>query len=117
MNLSISTRQQGDHVVVELGGELDMDDAEALHRQLIDQLEEGDRGAILELSALTFLDSTGLSALIRAREHAHSLGKALFLTQPQPTVAKVFSITGMNIVFDIVDTPEGAAASGPTSTG
>ena len=50
---------------------------------------------VLDLRELTFMDSSGLGALIRVRERARSEGWSLLLSSPQPAVAMVLRISGL----------------------
>jgi stage II sporulation protein AA (anti-sigma F factor antagonist) len=49
---------------------------------------------VLDLTALEFLDSTGLGVLIRANRDLREAGGALRVRSPQPQVRRVLDITG-----------------------
>ena len=73
-----------------LAGELDLAAVEALMSSLRPLLEEpGDLD--IDLSRLTFMDSSGLQALLTI---AHDLQGAIRISSPQPAVLRVFEITG-----------------------
>jgi anti-anti-sigma factor len=55
---------------------------------------------VVDLSALRFIDSSGLTVLVRARE-AEQRGHSITLRRPAAIVAKVLAITGMDRVFTI----------------
>jgi anti-sigma B factor antagonist len=63
---------------------------------------------VLDLSEVTFLDSTGLGVLITGLKRCRSAGGNLVLVTAQPNVLKVLEITGLNDVFKVHDTVEGA---------
>jgi anti-anti-sigma factor len=50
---------------------------------------------VLDLRELTFMDSSGLGALIVLRERARAEGWSLSLSAPQPSVAMVLRISGL----------------------
>lgn len=50
---------------------------------------------VVDLRELTFMDSSGLGALIALRERARSEGWSLVLSAPQPPVAMVLRISGL----------------------
>jgi hypothetical protein len=57
----------GEHVVVEVRGEIDLRTAPALGDQLDRAFEDAAAAVIVDLSAATFLDSSGLNVLFNAR--------------------------------------------------
>lgn len=69
----------------------------------------------VDLGGVTFMDCAGLSALIAARCTAVAAGQHLWITNPQPTVQRVLSLTGLLSVFTATpdQAPHGAAGSGP----
>lgn len=56
----------------------------------------------VDVADVTFLDSSGLGSLVRARNEAAALGKDLVIANASTTVAKVFRISGLSgvLVFD-----------------
>jgi anti-sigma B factor antagonist len=60
----------------------------------------------LDLSELRFMDSSGLRALLQARNTAEDLGVRLVLDDPQPTIRKVLEITLTADRFEIRTTDE-----------
>lgn len=70
----------------------------------------GARRVVLDLSAVTFMDSSGLGAVVSLMKH-FAPGVRLELAGLTPLVAKVFRLTRMDQVFVIHDeAPRGAAA-------
>ena len=100
----LSTRvEQGDgQVIVKLEGELDVATAPRLHEVLAAAIsEEGSDAIVLDLSALNFLDSTGLSLLVSTDKRVKSLGRVLILKGTQPIVRRLLEVTGLTDVFRI----------------
>ncbi|SMH43323.1 STAS domain-containing protein [Maritimibacter sp. HL-12] len=62
--------------------------------------DDGPMRVILDLSRVTFLDSSGLGAVVAAMKQMGS-GRRLELAGLTPTVAKVFRLTRMDTVFTI----------------
>ena len=87
----------GDGVVVRVRGEVDVVSSPPLYECLKNL---GDRQMVtVDLSGVTFLDSSGLSALVvtcRARESA---GGELVLRGVKPAQMKLFELTGLDEVF------------------
>ena len=66
----------------EVSGELDLGTTGRLERCLAELLESREP-VLLDLSELTFMDSTGLCALLKAREQAQANGWALAMVRPR----------------------------------
>jgi anti-anti-sigma factor len=98
------------HTVLRLTGELDLATQGPFRAQAIDLLVAGHVHLVLELSELTFVDSTGLGAFIGLRRRAHALQGSLTLVCPADAVMKVFTIVGLEKVFDIRTDLESALA-------
>lgn len=56
---------------------------------------------LVDLGGVTFMDSTGLNALLLARTEAARAGTTLHLARPSHTVARVLEITGADQGFPI----------------
>lgn len=80
-------RQEGR--VLALEGELDMADTDAL-LEAAATLAERPGDLTLDLSGLTFIDSTGLLGLLRTADRVH--GGSLTLLRPTEQVRKVFDM-------------------------
>ena len=89
--------------VLRLIGELDMATAPALQRHL----ERGSPVSVLDLREVTFIDSTGLSVLVRANRERQR-GESLILRSPTDLVCRVLEITGLLDVFLIDRGPAGS---------
>jgi anti-sigma B factor antagonist len=93
--LSINRRQQAGGVVLALSGELDVVSAPALERHIDEALAQPDAHLTLDLSELTFVDSAGVSVLIKAKQDAESNGRTLVLARPTEQVLRVFALVGL----------------------
>jgi anti-anti-sigma factor len=90
------TRTDGDSaVVLALSGELDVITAPDLAEQLDALAAEACPRVLLELSGLTFVDSAGVSVLVKARHEAEAIGRQLILSNPTEQVDQVFSVLGL----------------------
>jgi stage II sporulation protein AA (anti-sigma F factor antagonist) len=81
--------------ILALAGELDLESASELDRQ-IQEVEESNVGRLLiDLGGLEFMDSSGLAVLVRAQRSARDNGHGLAL-RPGPTqVQRLFELTGL----------------------
>lgn len=91
--LQITTRREGDTLVIALTGELDLSSAPQLERELADAEASHPSSLVIDLAGLGFMDSTGLQALLRARERANSNVHELRLRRGPHQVQRVFELT------------------------
>jgi anti-anti-sigma factor len=91
--LSIDSRRDGDVVTIVLHGELDLASAPDLERELKEAEASSPNRVTIDLSGLGFMDSTGLQALLRARERAGSSSYELTLRRGPHQVQRVFELT------------------------
>jgi anti-anti-sigma factor len=81
-------------------GELDMVGAPSLEAAIAELCEAGAREIELDLRKLAFLDSRGVHALLRAREHCREHASELFVIPAQaPGPRKVLDLTGAQEMF------------------
>lgn len=101
MDLTFDVERRGDDAVIAVTGEIDLQTAPALRDRVDSVLAEGARSIVLELSGVSFLDSSGLGALLGIRREVTAVNGTLALLDLQPSVRKIFAITRMESAFDI----------------
>jgi stage II sporulation protein AA (anti-sigma F factor antagonist) len=104
-----------DCAVVRVEGELDINTATLLHFQLASQVGMGHRHLVLDLSRMPFMDSTGLTIMIRTMKEAQQVGGSLNLAAPTALVRRVLELTGVHLTVPMHATVEEAlrAQAGP----
>jgi anti-sigma B factor antagonist len=102
---------QAGHHVIATRGEIDLFTAPELKRVLTDAIESGEHRVVIDLSEVTFLDSTALGVLIGAVKRLRSRGGALAIVNTDASIAKTFQITGLDQIFTIVPSREEALAA------
>lgn len=85
---------EGDRVSVKVTGDVDLATADKVGEALLDALTKANE-VWVDLSAVTFLDSTGIRALVQAHRKADSQGAKLYVHGAQQWVAKVLEVTGV----------------------
>jgi anti-sigma B factor antagonist len=102
LGLSVG-RLSRDVVVVTAAGEVDMATADALRVTMTESLADMSDGciAVLDLSQVTFLDSSGLQALVEAHRHARPRGAVWRLCGLRPSVDQVIRLTRLDDVFPV----------------
>lgn len=108
-SFSCQVYEAGDTVVVAVAGDIDLSTAGRLAGTATPQLTPGAR-VVLDCSGITFMDSSGLSTLLRLRLHAGDTGAALALAAVPPHMARVLDLSETMSMFEILDTPPGPTA-------
>ncbi|HET7398714.1 MAG TPA: STAS domain-containing protein [Intrasporangium sp.] len=108
MESSTTRADHGERTVVHLEGEIDVYTAPRVRDKLDEQIREGRTDLVVDLTDVTFIDSTGLGVLVGRLKHIRLLGGSLRLVGSDDRVLKVFSITGLDKVFEIYPTLEDA---------
>lgn len=98
MELDIDHRPDGVAVVVPRG-RLNMVAARGLKETLAGLVGEGSTRIVVDLAETTFLDSSGLGALIGGLKAARQAGGDLRIARPTPEVLTVFTLTNMDKVL------------------
>lgn len=111
MDLTLTTRTEGDRTVVSVGGEIDVYTAPQLREKVVELVAAGDVNLVLDLSGVEFLDSTGLGVLVGALNRVRAQDGSLALVLTQERILKVFEITGLRKVFPIHATVAEAVGS------
>jgi anti-sigma B factor antagonist len=111
VDLSLSTRPEGDRTVVVVGGEIDVYTAPKLREQLVELVSNGDYHLVVDMEGVDFLDSTGLGVLVGGLKRVRAHDGSLRLVCTQERILKIFRITGLTKVFPIHSSVEEAAAA------
>jgi anti-sigma B factor antagonist len=101
--LDVETRQTDSATHVMLRGELDLSTVERVEDELRRVEAEAPATIVLDLSGLTFLDSTGLRTVVTADQRAREAGKRLVVRKGPDTVHRVFTITRLEERLEMVD--------------
>jgi anti-sigma B factor antagonist len=100
VNVELSTREGDGQAVVVLRGELDVTEAANVAASLAVVAASG-RDVIVDLEGLEYIDSSGLAALVLARQQARRAGFDLLLAAPQQQVLRMLAITRLIDVFAV----------------
>jgi len=90
VRLQIASDETDERLLLSLSGELDIASAPILERAI----ETIDRPLVIDLAEVTFMDSTGLRALLLARQQAEDSEQELTLRPGPRQVQRVFELSG-----------------------
>lgn len=109
---SVSSERAGDALgIVALSGEVDIYTAPQFKECMLELLDAGVDRLVVDLSGVTFIDSTALGVLIGGVRRVHSADGAMALVVSSRAVERVLSITGLDRVFTIHATRAAALES------
>lgn len=91
-------------LVLTVSGELDIATAPALRDRLAAAMEAGTHRLVIDLSAISFLDSVALASIVHARQQLPEDGRMAVAVDPSSYVMLVFESGGLRKVLDIVET-------------
>jgi anti-sigma B factor antagonist len=91
-----------------VSGELDLADSDGVAKEVCDLLDRGFAEVVLDLRGLTFIDSSGIHALLACTRHARERRSRLTVVLGAGPIARAIELCGVRELLDIA--PESAAA-------
>ena len=113
MDLVLSTRQVDDLAIVSVGGEVDLDTASQLGDHALAALRDVSPHVLLDLTDVTFMDSTGLKVLLSIQRRADLAGGSFAVAGASRSVRKILALTGLDQTFTLHDTVDEAPTTRP----
>lgn len=110
MELDIDRRERVGRVILSPRGVIDLATIDIFRAALDEAFLGGGIDLVLDLNGVSFIDSSGLGALISARRRAHVFRGSLLLACHSPAVMRVLELTALDRVFTIVPTFDDADA-------
>ncbi|WP_369275001.1 STAS domain-containing protein [Streptomyces sp. R11] len=116
-HLAIHTRSTAAGPVMELTGGLDYDSCTQLRGLLPDLNLQAGQQLVIDLTGITFCDSSGITALIAARNHADAARAGIALAAVPHSISRIFSLVGLDQVFATHPTAQAAEAAWTPQSG
>jgi anti-sigma B factor antagonist len=107
----------GRTAVVAAPGEVDLTNADGLRDTLLGVLNAGALGLVVDMTATTFCDSAGISALTRATRRAVANDVTMRLVVTAAPVLRVLNLVGIDRLLEIHSSVGAARKSLPDQTG
>lgn len=111
---TVDGAQHGNDVVVLVaGGEIDYSASPQLSERLSERIDSGIRRVVLDLSTVTFIDSTAIGALVSAATRLRELGGgtlAVVCPEENRQIVRIFEIAGVDSVIAMHGSREDAIA-------
>jgi len=108
--MDINIDDRGNAAVITISGRLDASNVERVKKQFPEWLATNNR-IVMDLSAMDFLDSTGLGGIVACLKYAVEADGNLKIACLQDKPRMVFEITRAYKIFDIFDDVDAAVES------
>ncbi len=100
--MQLNITEQSDIVEISVEEErMDAHNSGDLKEQMLQLFDEGKCNLVIDLSAVRFIDSSGLGALVSGFKNASAMEGSLKLCGLQPQVRSMFELTRLHRVFEI----------------
>lgn len=107
MNLNIDVLEGQGEKIMYVSGEIDVYTAPELKKELLANTEKHQAQVTVDLSRVSYMDSTGLGVFISALKSAKENKSHVKLVNLQERVFRLFTITGLNEIMDIQPSTRG----------
>ena len=98
--MDYKTELQGDKIIVYLDGEIDLDKTDVARQSVMDSLEKSNK-IFVNLNAVKYIDSSGVSVLIEAQQKTNEMEKEFYLQSPSDAVMSVLKMAKLDVFFKI----------------
>jgi anti-sigma B factor antagonist len=104
--MSFTTRHAGDTTVVALDGDIDLESSPLARAALLEAIAASRTPRIVaDLSAVTYIDSSGVASLVEALQKARGAGKQFALAAVSEPARRVLELARLDRVFTLLETP------------
>ena len=111
-NTAVEDTTDGDLAIVAMGGELDYEASPQLRARLVGAIKAGGRRLVLDLSDVTFIDSTAIGVLAGTVARLDEAGGgSLAVVSTNDKVLQIFEITGLDSVISLHSSREEAVSA------
>ena len=112
LTTSVATVESGSepYTLVELVGEADVTNSDALREVLDAEVAKRPRTLIIDLSGLRFMDSSALHAILRANRAMDRLGGVIALAAPREPVARMLRLSAADQLIPVYPSVREASA-------
>ena len=111
-NIAVEDTTDGDLAIVAMGGELDYEASPQLRARLVGAIKAGGRRLVLDLSDVTFIDSTAIGVLAGTVARLDEAGGgSLAVVSTNEKVLQIFEITGLDSVISLHSSREEAVSA------
>jgi len=104
IRLEVETRENQGLPVIAVKGEIDVYTVPMFKRAISEAIDKGSRHLLIDLTHVTYMDSSGFGTLLGATKRLRSSGGSLSLIGPNEVIARMLKITRLDTIFAIYNT-------------
>jgi anti-sigma B factor antagonist len=109
LRLDYEVRRVAEFPVLCVSGEIDIYTAPLFKQAVVNLVSEGNKDVIIDLSQVTFMDSSGFGTLLGATKRLRPMGGGLHLASPNSTIQRMLRLTRLDSIMQIHESTEAAA--------
>ena len=112
LSLAVKTPEGSDAHVLSLGGELDIATTPTVRSAIDAAIAGGAKRIIVDLTGLSFIDSTGLGVLIGGLRRARENDGRVVLVATEGRILRLLRVTGLVRIFQVYESLDAAVDDG-----
>jgi len=101
--MSLVTKLPDSAKIVHLPDKLTMQNASSIRKEFIDMIDAGKNRLVLDMTDVSFTDSSGLAVLVAAYKGVKESNGCAVLLSPQPNVQSLLELTRLQELFEIFE--------------
>jgi anti-sigma B factor antagonist len=109
--MAFQVRAEGDTTIVALSGDIDLDNSPLVRNALLESVGER-RGVLVEMSGVSYIDSSGIASLVEAYQSARRESTRFALVAVSEAAMRVLELARLDRVFSIHPSVSDALANG-----
>lgn len=109
--MALSTATRGDVTVIQVDGQLTVGNRQDLKAAVQQAVDGGARKLLLDCAATSYIDSSGLGALVTISKRVREVGGLIRLAGLNDDLRSLFELTKLDTLFTIMDSAEEAVAA------
>lgn len=109
--MGYEVRTQGDTTIVALSGDVDLDSSPQVRSVLLESVR-AKRGVLVEMSAVAYIDSSGVASLVEAYQSARLGSTSFALVAVSEAAMRVLELARLDRVFSIHESVTDALGDG-----
>ena len=110
--MDVTTERIGNAHVVRVAGEVDMQSAPVLRRQLQELVEARAPLIIVNLGGIAYIDSAGIATLVECLQDVRKYKGNFRLAEPVPETLEILELAKLNKIFEIHSSEKDALEEG-----
>ncbi len=113
LRLDHDVRRVNDVPVLSVSGEIDIYTSPVFKQAVVNLVSEGNQHLVIDLSKVTFMDSSGFGTLLGATKRLRPGGGALYLAGANGTISRMLSLTRLDTIMQTYPTVDAAVDAVP----